>query len=101
MCYFRPEGWIYEKEAILEYILKKKVENAKLMKQYEKQREEKEKELKELSEINYKEKLDKFLKKEGKLVASSSSSTDEPSSSASAKIKDESKLGKLIKLSSQ
>ena len=30
--------WIYEKEAILEYILHKKMENAKLLKQFEKQK---------------------------------------------------------------
>ena len=67
----RQNGWIYEKEAILEYILHKKIENSKLMKQFARQKEEKNKELNELAEIQYKEKLDKFLKTEGKLVSSS------------------------------
>lgn len=66
-----PNGWIYEKEAILEYILSKKVENSKLLKKFSKQKEEKNKELNELAEIQHKEKLDKFVKTEGKLVPSS------------------------------
>lgn len=41
------------------------------MKKYEKQKEENEKELKELADIEQKDKLDKFLKAEGKLVTSS------------------------------
>lgn len=60
-----PDGWIYEKEAILEYILHKKMENAKLLKQFEKQKDQKNKDLVELAEIEQKEKLEKFLKTEG------------------------------------
>ena len=70
MVYFRPDGWIYEKEAILEYILHKKVENARLMKLYEKQKEEKANVGKGLSELEQKDRLEKFLKSEGKLVGS-------------------------------
>ncbi|CAF0731196.1 unnamed protein product [Brachionus calyciflorus] len=75
-----PEGWIFEKEAILEYILHKKLENAKLLKKYQKQKEEQDKDMKDLAEIESKERLDKFLKTEGKLV-SSSNSKDTPSTS--------------------
>ena len=35
---FRQEGYLYDKEAILEYILKKKKENARKQKEYEKQK---------------------------------------------------------------
>lgn len=75
-----PEGWIYEKEAILEYILHKKLENAKLLKKYQKQKEEHDKDAKELGDIQSKEKLEKFLKAEGKLVTASGSK-DTPSTS--------------------
>ena len=80
------EGYIYEKEAILEYILHKKIENAKMMKQFEKQKNDKEKDQKELAEIQSKERLDKFLKTEGKLVSSSLSE----SAACSSKSRDES-----------
>jgi nitric oxide synthase-interacting protein len=60
-----PDGWIYEKEAILEYILHKKMENAKLLKQFAKQKDQKNKDLAELADIEQKEKLEKFLKTEG------------------------------------
>lgn len=77
----RPEGWIYEKEAILEFILHKKLENAKMLKKYQKQKEEHDKEMKDLADIESKEKLDKFMKTEGKLV----SSTEKESSTSSKK----------------
>ena len=82
ITFLRPDGWIYEKEAILEYILHKKMENAKLMKQFEKQKDNKKKELHELAEIEQKEKIEKFLKSEGKLVTSSLSSAAVASSSS-------------------
>jgi len=66
------EGFVFEKEAILEYILHKKVENAKMMKKFEKQRERKEIEKRETSQAPDKAKLDRFFKAEGKLVANTS-----------------------------
>ncbi|KAH1180625.1 hypothetical protein KIL84_001559 [Mauremys mutica] len=45
----RPDGYLYEKEAILEYILHQKKEIARQMKAYEKQKKEKRTELEELS----------------------------------------------------
>ena len=35
---FRPDGFVYDKEAILEYILTKKRENSKKMREFEKQK---------------------------------------------------------------
>jgi nitric oxide synthase-interacting protein len=66
-----PDGWIFEKEAILEYILKCKIANSKLLKEFANQKKEKNKELNELAEIQHREKLEKFMKTEGKLVQSS------------------------------
>ena len=88
----RPEGWIYEKEAILEYILHKKIENAKMLKMFEKQKDNQEKEKHELSEIATKEKLEKFLRAEGKLVVSDStkSSSSSTSSATTSKASDDS-----------
>ncbi len=54
----------------MEYILHKKVENAKLLKEYQKQRDLKEKDKRELEELEKKQKVEKFLKTEGKLVTS-------------------------------
>jgi len=65
-----PDGWIYEKEAILEYILSKKLENSRLLKAFENQKNQKDKDVQELMEIQKKERLEKFLASEGRLVAS-------------------------------
>ncbi len=78
-----PDGWIYEKEAILEYILHKKMENAKLLKKFAQQKDQKDKDLNELAEIEQKEKLEKFLKTEGKLVPSSTTSDKNEKTAAS------------------
>lgn len=82
-----PDGWIFEKEAILEYILSKKVENAKLMKKFNQQKSEKNKEMNELAEIAHKEKIEKFVKTEGKVVQDSSSGSSKPSATSSIEYK--------------
>nr|XP_039258161.1 nitric oxide synthase-interacting protein-like [Styela clava] len=64
-----PEGVLYDKQAILEYILQQKTLIAKKMKAYENQKHEDKKELKELAEIEKKEKVAKFLKKETNIVS--------------------------------
>lgn len=56
------------------------MENAKLLKKYQKQKEDYDKDAKELGDIESKEKLEKFLKTEGKLV-SAFSSKETPSTS--------------------
>lgn len=50
-----------------------------MLKKYQKQREEHDKEMKDLADIESKEKLDKFMKTEGKLVCS----TEKESSTSS------------------
>jgi hypothetical protein len=57
------------------------------MKQYSKQKEEKNKEVNELAEIEYKEKLEKFLKTEGKLVSASSESSSKPTETSVCNMK--------------
>lgn len=81
---------MYEKEAILEYILHKKIENTKLLKKFEQQKNQKNKDLEELAEIAQKEKVEKFLKTEGKLVSSSlgSATTSKESKADSGKCCD-------------
>jgi nitric oxide synthase-interacting protein len=66
------DGYLYDKEAILEYILHQKAENARKMKKYEQYKNKEDKDLKELAEIEEKEKLKKFMKIEGKFVQQSS-----------------------------
>lgn len=59
-----------------------------MLKKYQKQKEEHDNELKDLADIESKEKLDKFLKTEGKLVSSS----ENQASTSSKKIESTSKI---------
>jgi len=65
--------------------LHKKVENAKLLKEYQKQKDAKEKDKKELEESDKKQKVEKFLKAEGKLVTSLSNDSTKIASNDSKK----------------
>nr|CAB3264408.1 nitric oxide synthase-interacting protein [Phallusia mammillata] len=64
-----PHGYLYEKQAILEYIIHQKREIAKQAKQYEKQKRRDEKELKELAEAETKSKVNRFIKTEKAIVS--------------------------------
>ncbi|CAI5790049.1 nitric oxide synthase-interacting protein [Podarcis muralis] len=64
-----PDGYLYEKEAILEYILHQKKEIARQMKAYEKQKNEKKTELAELSKAAKESKVKNFLDKEMSIVS--------------------------------
>ncbi|XP_053218516.1 nitric oxide synthase-interacting protein [Podarcis raffonei] len=64
-----PDGYLYEKEAILEYILHQKKEIARQMKAYEKQKNEKKAELAELSKAAKESKVKNFLNKEMSIVS--------------------------------
>lgn len=64
-----PDGYIYEKEAILEYILHQKTEIAKKMKAYEKQKNVKKVELAELAKAEKESKVKAFLEKEMTIVS--------------------------------
>ncbi|XP_005991006.1 nitric oxide synthase-interacting protein [Latimeria chalumnae] len=64
-----PEGYLYEKEAILEYILHQKREIAKKMKAFEKQKNEKKAEAQELVKAAKDTKVKAFLAKETTIVS--------------------------------
>uniref|UniRef100_UPI00398EFCCC nitric oxide synthase-interacting protein n=1 Tax=Pristiophorus japonicus TaxID=55135 RepID=UPI00398EFCCC len=64
-----PDGYIYEKEAILEYILHQKTEIAKKIKAYEKQKNVKKTELAELAKAEKETKVKAFLEKESTIVS--------------------------------
>ncbi|XP_051898947.1 nitric oxide synthase-interacting protein [Pristis pectinata] len=64
-----PDGYIYEKEAILEYLLHQKTEIAKKMKAYEKQKNVKKVEMAELAKAEKETKVKAFLEKESTIVS--------------------------------
>ncbi|XP_041378960.1 nitric oxide synthase-interacting protein-like, partial [Gigantopelta aegis] len=56
-----PQGYLFEREAILESLLHQKRENARKMKEYEKQRKKRETELEELAKAEARDRLEKFV----------------------------------------
>ncbi|KAM9299170.1 nitric oxide synthase-interacting protein [Gastrophryne carolinensis] len=63
------DGYIFEREAILEYILHQKKEIARQMKAYEKQKNEKNAELDELNKVAKESKMKAFLEKEMSIIS--------------------------------
>jgi nitric oxide synthase-interacting protein len=70
-----PDGFLYDKEAILEYIIHKKSENVQKVKDYEKQKRREEKDEAELVEAEEKVKSDAFVKLEKSLPSSGAQSS--------------------------
>ena len=68
--FLSPDGYLFDKETILEYILHQKADNSRKMKHFEQYKNKQDKYLKELAEIEAKEKYQKFMKTEGKFVQS-------------------------------
>ncbi|XP_062945762.1 nitric oxide synthase-interacting protein isoform X1 [Cynocephalus volans] len=64
-----PDGYLYEREAILEYILHQKKEIARQMKAYEKQRGAQREEQKELQRAAAQDQVRGFLEKEAAIVS--------------------------------
>ncbi|XP_046537407.1 nitric oxide synthase-interacting protein isoform X2 [Equus quagga] len=64
-----PDGYLYEREAILEYILHQKKEIARQMKAYEKQRGARREEQKELQRAAAQDQVRGFLEKEASIVS--------------------------------
>ncbi|KAJ1131918.1 hypothetical protein NDU88_010248 [Pleurodeles waltl] len=64
-----PDGYIFEKEAILEYILHQKKEIARQMKAYEKQKNKKKAEVQELQKAAKESKVKVFLEKETSIIS--------------------------------
>ncbi|XP_040833909.1 nitric oxide synthase-interacting protein isoform X2 [Ochotona curzoniae] len=69
MSTLSPDGFLYEREAILEYILHQKREIARQIKAYEKQRGAKREEQKQLQRAAAQDQVRGFLEKEGSIVS--------------------------------
>lgn len=86
-----PDGYLYDKEAILEYILHKKAENLKKLREYERNKRKHQKELEELAEAERRSSKEKFEKNQkfvkGKPTEDSSSSTSSVSNMAAGREK--------------
>lgn len=59
-----PDGYLFDKEAILEYIIRQKRDIARKLKEYEKQRSKQEKEDKEISRLAQETRVKNFMEKQ-------------------------------------
>jgi nitric oxide synthase-interacting protein len=66
-----PDGYLFDKEAILQYIITKKNEYNRKMKEFERQKESDEKELADIAAAENKKKLEKFVKVEKNISSGS------------------------------
>ncbi|XP_056143300.1 nitric oxide synthase-interacting protein [Lampris incognitus] len=64
-----PDGFLYEKQAILEYILHQKTEIARKMKAYEKQKQAQKSDSKHESKSEERERVERFKTKESSIVS--------------------------------
>ncbi|XP_046997856.1 nitric oxide synthase-interacting protein homolog [Schistocerca americana] len=64
-----PDGYLFDKEAILEYIITKKNEYSRKLKEYEKQKKKEEIELAEIAAAEKDSKLNSFIKTEKNIVS--------------------------------
>ncbi|CAG0884762.1 unnamed protein product [Cyprideis torosa] len=78
-----PHGYLYDKEAILEYILKKKREISKQIKAFEKQRTQDQRDMADLAEAAKRDAAQKFLDQQGSVRSSTESRSNQASSSVS------------------
>jgi len=73
-----PDGYLYDKEAIFEYIITKKNDYSRAMKEYEKQKKRLEKEQEEQSIIDEASRVEKFIKAESNITVTSTFLTKQP-----------------------
>lgn len=66
------DGYLFDKEAILQYIITKKGEYSRKMKEFEKQKESDQQELQEIAAVENKKKLDRFIRTEKNIKDGSS-----------------------------
>ncbi|XP_076336495.1 LOW QUALITY PROTEIN: nitric oxide synthase-interacting protein [Tachypleus tridentatus] len=64
-----PDGYLFDKEAILEYIIHQKKEIARKLKEYEKQKKKEKEEQLELTEAERRSNEEKFLKSEKNIIS--------------------------------
>jgi len=76
-----PEGYLYDKEAILEYILSQKQDYSKKLREYEKQKQKQDGEANEIRNLAEKQKVEKFLSSEHSIVTKKLSLADGQSDS--------------------
>ncbi|XP_017889710.1 nitric oxide synthase-interacting protein homolog [Ceratina calcarata] len=77
------DGYLFDKEAILEYVLTKKKEYARKLKEYEKQKQQEQEQSNEKTANEELQKLQNFLKGEKTIVSRSQTANNESSSSVS------------------
>ncbi|KFM66436.1 Nitric oxide synthase-interacting protein, partial [Stegodyphus mimosarum] len=70
-----PDGYLYDKEAILEYIIHQKKEIARRMKEYEKQQKKEAERMAELAKAEEESKAQKFIEMEKSIVSKPVAST--------------------------
>ncbi|XP_053687613.1 nitric oxide synthase-interacting protein homolog [Sabethes cyaneus] len=93
------EGYLFDKEAILTYIITKKKEHERKLKEYERQIKQDEEEQADRANAESKKQLDKFMSLEKNIVSSKTASTAEEIPSTSGAISNVS-LGKRKELPS-
>lgn len=76
------DGYLYDKESILQYIITKKTEYSRKLKEFERQKDSDVKELEKIADDDNKKKIDKFMKTE-KNIKTPTPSTSSSSSSTS------------------
>ncbi|XP_042220090.1 LOW QUALITY PROTEIN: nitric oxide synthase-interacting protein homolog [Homarus americanus] len=77
-----PDGHLFDKEAIFEYIISKKNEISQKIKEYEKQCKKDQRELAELGEAENRSRVENFLKTEAAVSSASQAAQGGPSTSA-------------------
>ncbi|CAK1544744.1 unnamed protein product [Leptosia nina] len=77
------DGFLFDKEAVLEYIIRKKGEYNRKLKQYEKQLKKEEEEKKELAEAEKEANLIKFMNREKNITNDGKAQTSQASTSVS------------------
>lgn len=78
------DGYLFDKEAILEYIIRKKNEYNRQLKKYEKQLKKEESEMAELAVAEKEAKLIKFMNREKNISSTSAKATESKASSSTS-----------------
>lgn len=81
-----PEGYLFDKEAILQYIISKKNEISRKTKEYEKQKRKEETELAELADAERRSQVSKFVSGEKNIVSTPMNSWGAASSSSVSSV---------------
>ncbi|CAL1284152.1 unnamed protein product [Larinioides sclopetarius] len=79
-----PDGYLYDKEAVLEYIIHQKKEIARRLKEYEKQKMKDQKEMADLAKAEEESRAQKFIEMEKSIVSKPLASTSSDSASTSS-----------------